>query len=381
MSGITDIDGREMERRKDRIRRAWAYRRVDHVPVGFFMEDLGRYSLREQCENGRIQFQVNYNCIDRFLRLLPDDYIPVARLWCGYVTLASMFGVAIHWSDNPNQAPGVAHHPIRDMSQVHGLRKPDAATSGLMPFNLRWIRYYRENFPPEVYFTGMDLGGPMNTAKDLLDTNLLYTAFFDSPEEYRRLLDLATAVQIECYRQYIAAAGGAERLSCIDFDPMWAPETAKGFVADDVCASFSPEIFRQFSRPFNNRIFRLWPGGRIHNCGPHPSIGEYLDHDPPINGLNCSWRHTRRDLPRIKQAFRGRGIVELMFDNGESPEEILRGYEDAANILAPDVVGVPLLMLNESWSDENIRGVYHDLVQVAQRYADQINWVGDASRS
>ena len=143
-----------------------------------------------------------------------------------------------------------------------------------------------------------------------------------------------------------------------------------------MCAGLSPEHFVQFSRPYNNRIFREWPGGRLHNCGPHPAAAHYLDHDPPLDGLNCSFRYTRAELPRLREAFRGRGIVELMFDNGETAAEIARGYEEAVGALAPEVVAVPVVWLTHSWTDGDIRDLYEDLRRVAERAAGELNWVG-----
>ncbi|MBN2551631.1 MAG: hypothetical protein JXB06_02625, partial [Spirochaetales bacterium] len=144
--------------------------------------------------------------------------------------------------------------------------------------------------------------------------------------------------------------------------------------SDDVCASYSPEIFETFSRPYNNRILQRWPGGRIHNCGPHPSLELYLDHDPPLDGLNCSFRYTRAELPRIRGAFEGRGIVELMFDNGENLDEITRGYEEIADSLAPEVVGIPIVWLTDGWSDQEIRELYHRLLDISERYAREMRW-------
>jgi hypothetical protein len=372
--GIADIDPSEMERRRDTVRRLWEYRRVDHIPIGVWLDDFSRHSLREQCENGLVQFEVNVGCIDRCLRCLPDDYLPCARIWPGYMTIGTMFGIPLHWGDDPNQPPGLRGHPITEMAQVRSLKMPDPGCDGLMPENLDRLRFFSENLPPEVCLTGIDLGGPMNTVKDLLDTNLLYTAFYDSPEEYHLLLDKVTDLQIRCYHAIIRAAGGIGRLSCIDFDPLWAPEGAKGFVSDDVCASFGPSMFREFSRPWNNRIFREFGGGRLHNCGPHPCLPLYADHEPPLGGLNCSWKYSKAELKAMREPFRGRVIVELNFDCGESFDEIVRGYEEAADSLAPDVASIPLLFLNETWTDEGISDLYAALRAVSGRYAREMRW-------
>jgi hypothetical protein len=290
------------------------------------------------------------------------------------MTIATMFGLEVHWGEDPMQPPGVSEHPIRDLRQVYGLTRPDPLRAGLMPFVLHWTREFARVLPPEVSLAGPDLGGPLNTAKDLFDTNLLFTAFYDDPPALGRFLELAAEAQCACYREVIAAAGGLQRLTCIDFDPLWAPEGHKGFVSDDVCAGLSPEHFLRFSRPYNNRIFRQWPGGRLHNCGPHPAAAHYLGHEPQINGLNCSFRFTRGELPRLREAFRGRGIVELMFDNGETAAQIARGYEEAVAALAPEVVAIPVVWLNQNWTDGAIRGLYEDLRAVAGRAAREMRW-------
>jgi uroporphyrinogen-III decarboxylase len=374
---LASIDRREIERRRDRIRRAWARRRVDHTPIAFVLEDFHGRTLREACTDGAVQLAANRENIDRLLRLLPDDYLPVARLWPGYVTIATMFGLPVHWSDDPNQAPGVGSHPVAgpgDVEAILAAGPPDPRTSGLMPFILEWTARFAAALPDEVCIAGPDLGGPLNTAKDLFQTDLLFTALYDWPDLFARFLAFAADVQAACYRDVIAAAGGIDRLSCIDFDPVWAPESRKGFVSDDVCAGLSPQHFRQFSIPANNRIFRRWRGGRIHNCGPHPAAEHYLDHDPPIDGLNCSFRYTRGDLPRLGRAFAGRGLVELMFDNGESGDAIVAGFEEAAGALAPGVMAVPIVWLDARWTDSDIRQLHAELGRVAIRHAADIEW-------
>lgn len=371
---ISDINPGKIERRKERIRRTWEYRKVDHIPIGFFLDDWHPYALKELCQDGMLQYKINVRNINRLLELLPDDYIPAARVWPGYMTIATMFGAEVYWSDDPDQAPGIKEHIIKNMTEVYNLTMPDPKRDGLMPFNLRWVSYFTQNLPDVVSLTGVDLGGPLNSAKDLLDTNLLYTGFYDNPDEYHYFLRLMVEVQIRCYEEIINTAGNIDRLTCIDFDPVWAPENRKGFVSDDVCATISPEIFKEFSIPYNNEIFKRWRGGRIHNCGPHPSIHIYLNHNPEINGLNCSYRYTCKDISRIKETFRGRGIVEFMFDNAETPEEIVAGFENIAQSLAPDVVGIPVLWFDSSWKDSDIKDLYFSLRKISGEYATSMRW-------
>ena len=374
---IRDIDRREIERRKEVFRRVWRRRKVERLPISVWCDDFSRYSLREQCENGGLQLEVMAGCLNRCLTLFDDDYVPHARIWPGYATIATMFGMELHWSDDPSQPPGPRGCLIRDLGQLDSLKRPDPRRDGLMPANLRWLAEAARRLPPEVSLTGIDLGGPINTAKDLMDTNLLYTALIDAPEAVHRLLELALEVQLDCYREIVRAVGGSERLTSIDFDPIWAPEGCKGFVSDDVCAALSPGMYRTFSAPYNRRVFAEFGPGRLHNCGPHPSAHLYMASGAGCKGLNCSFRYTRPEFPKLREAFRGRGLVEVMFDNGESPEEILAGYEEVAGALAPEVAALPLLIINETHPDDQVRDLHQDLKTVAARYAREMRWDPD----
>jgi len=363
-----------IERAKQRLRGVWAYRRVDHIPVFIRISDKLSHSRREILENPELQYQVNQHNIERSLRTLPDDYIPYARVWLGYMTIATTFGLPVHWGDDPNQSPGIEHALIDDLEMVYSLAKPDARTDGLMPDNLSLLRMFLERFPEWVHLTGFDLGGPLNSCRDLVETELLYTAMIEQPEPLHHLLSLLTDLQIECYQATIETAGGLERLTCVDMAQIWAPEGHKGFVSDDVCATISPAMFETFSKPYNNRLFARWPGGLLHNCGPHPPASHYLEHTPLINGINCSYRYTRDDLPQLCRAFAGRGLVQAMFDNGESAQEMLDGFRYMMEILAPETVGLPIPIVDDTWSDAEITELYYEMREIGAEYAAIVHW-------
>ncbi len=367
-------DRARVERAQQRLRAVWEYRQVDHIPV--FIRISGRlgHARRAIVEDAELQLQVNLDNLARSLRTLPDDYIPYARVWLGYMTIATMFGLPVHWGTDPEQSPGVAYPLITDWEQVSGLAQPDARTSGLMPGNLRVLALFMERLPEWVYLSGLDLGGPLNTCRDLVETELLYTGMVNQPQMLHRLLDLVTRTQIAAYEATLEVVGSLERLTCLDMAQIWAPEGHKGFVSDDVCATISPRMFEAFSKPYNNRIFARWPGGLLHNCGPHPAADHYLDHDPPINGINCSFRYTRDDLPRLGKAFAGRGLVQAMFDNGETAEEMIEGFRFMMETLAPDTVGLPMPIVNDDWSDAEITDLYEALREVGREYAANMRW-------
>jgi uroporphyrinogen-III decarboxylase len=370
-----DIDHLEIERRKQLRRNLWNYQPVDHVPIVFWLTSSCGYTTREQYESTEIQFKVTVEAIKRSLRLLPDDYIPFAFVTQGYMTIATVFGMELYWGDDPDQTPGSMGHIIDDLEQVFSLPHPDM-DAGIMMENTRRLRYFAENLPPDVYITGIDSGGPLNTCKDLLDTNLLYTGFYDNPEAMHHLLNLVTDVQLQVYHTVVEAVGGIDRMTCIDFSPAWAPETYKSFVSDDICATIGPELFKEFSIPYNNRLYRPWGSGLLHNCGPNPSKHLYLDHNPRLKGLNCSYRYSQAEFPEFKDLFAGWGIIEAMFDSGETPEQMLEQFRYMMETLAPDTVGVPLCIVDDSWSDNDITDLYWEMREIGDEYAANMNWGG-----
>jgi hypothetical protein len=371
-----EIDHHEMERRKNLYRRFFDYQPVDHLPVFIWLQGATRpeHTIRWELESGQNQLEANAAWIERSLRLIPDDYIPVVRITQGYLTIASMFGCQIHWSEDPNQPPGVLEHPIKDLQQVYDLKRPGIG-DGMMPENLRRMRLFAKNLPPDVSLTGIDIGGPLNNLKDLVDTNLLYTGFYDEPQAVHHLLNLLTAVQLEMMQALVTAAGGnLQRFGCLDFDPVWHPQKYVSFSSDDVSATIGPKIFEKFSLPYHDRLYGPWGSGGMHNCGPHPCREMYVRLQNPVKYLNCSHRYTHKEYPALKQVFAGWGVIEPMFDQNESAEEMLAGYREMMESLAPDTLAIPICILDKTWSDDDITCLYHEMRKISEEYARAMNW-------
>jgi len=369
-------DEAEIERRKAERCRLWDYQRVDHIPIVIWMTcNPEGLTQRDLLADGQKQLGAGLLAISRCLHALPDDYIPWLRPDVGYMTIATVYGSQVHWSDDPNQMPGVAAPLITDIEQISRLERFDSRTRGLMPECLRRIRFFRQTTDGRIPLSGIDLGGPLNTCKDLVESSLLYTAFYDHPSAMHALLDHVTQTMIACYDAVIAACGGLEQMTTTDFDPTWAPLPYKGFISDDVMVHLSPRLWKQFGRPYNNRILSRYGAGLLHNCGPHPPGGEILEHTPPLRGLNCSWKYTRPDFERLGREFAGRGLVFAMFDNGESAEEMLAGFREMMERLLPGVAGVPVCIIDgEQWTDARVRDFYFAMRQIGEEYARRLHW-------
>ena len=378
MAFSLDIDHNEMERRKNHYRRVFDYQPVDHLPVFIWVQGPvhAEHTLRWELESGENQLEANQAWIERALRLLPDDYIPVVRITQGYLTIASMFGCQAHWSSDPNQPPGVLEHPIKDLQQVYSLKRPGVG-DGMMPENLRRMRLFAENFSMDVSLTGIDIGGPLNNLKDLLDTNLFYTSFYDDPQAVHTLLGLLTSVQLEMMQALVAAGGGLERFGSLDFDPVWHPDKYISFCSDDVSATIGPKVFEKFSLPYNDRIYAPWGSGGFHNCGPHPCREMYVRHANPVKYLNCSHHFSHMEYPALRQVFAGWGVIEPMFDLGERAEDMLAGYREMMEMLAPDTLAIPICIVDNTWSDDDITSLYYEMHKVSLEYARAMRWANN----
>ena len=109
-------------------------------------------------------------------------------------------------------------------------------------------------------------------------------------------------------------------------------------------------------------------------CGPLPAVSCYLDHTPPIKGINCSYHYTREDFPKLREAFNGRGIVQAMFDNGETAEEMIAGFREMMECFAPDVIAVPICSVDDAWNDDDITVLYWEMRKISEEYAANMKW-------
>jgi hypothetical protein len=368
-----NVDHAQVENQKQMRRDLWDYKPVGHIPVIISPTWTFGHTLRERLKDGNVQFADNVRTIEKCLCVIPDDYIPWARVTPGHMTIATMFGMEVHWGDDPKQPPGAKGHLIHDLEQVYRLAPP-AMDAGLMPENIQRLRFHAANLPPDVYITGIDAGGPLNTCKDLLGSDLLYTAFYDDPQALHHLLKLVTDLQIAVYQEIVEAVGGIGRMTSIDFDRVWAPEKYKSFVSDDVCATIGPAIYEAFSRPYNNRLFEPWGSGLLHNCGPHPCKHLYLSHNPKLKGLNVSYKYSYEEFPDLRKIFAGWGIIHILLDNESAPETILKSFRYTMETLAPDVVGIPVCYVDDTWHDDDVTGLYWDMRKIADEYAANMRW-------
>ncbi|MDO8588310.1 MAG: uroporphyrinogen decarboxylase family protein [Armatimonadota bacterium] len=362
----------DIERRKENVRRVWDYRRVDHIPIMLQVaSNPWGYTTRERFLDADKQFQIEIKGVKRSLELVPDDYIPSMRVDVGCVVIESALGAQIVFSDNPNQTCTVKEPILKSADDIYRLTMPNPCTDGLVPEGLRRIKSFVERTEGQVYVSGLDMGGSMNVAFTLLGSSEFYMLSYDAPEALHHLADFIADVFILLAEACIEAAGGIDRVTTTDFPYWWQPEKYKGHMSDDICAQYSPDFFNRFSKPYNNKIYKRFGGGMMHNCGPNPCAGEYLSHEPRIRAVDLAYDYSKNDLDAFKKAFAREGLIYFGFGG---PDFGLADYRQVMEVLAPDVICVPCVTCGP---DDDVKGIYGAYLEISCEYARRMNWKSD----
>lgn len=361
-------DPEVMERRKQAVRNTWAYRPVEHIPIMMSVSsNPWGYTMQDQLFDAGKQLEVARRGVELSLARVPDDYIPRAFINVGCNAIPSAYGCELYYGENPEQTPGVKEPLLHTPDDVYTLGKPDPMRDGLLPEFLRRAAMFNEAFEGKVWLTGLDMNGPTGIASDLLGSTLYYSMMYDAPEALEHLLAHLADVIIDVTHAIIRTVGGIDQLTSTDFFWDWCPEGRKGHVSDDLSAGVSREFFRRFSLPANSRIFRVFGGGLLHNCGPNPCAADYLDHDPVIAGVNLAYEYSAVDFHTFRNPFARRGVIYTGF--GGSPSAAATAYRGLMDQLAPEVIVIPQVGIGE---DDDAGVWYAAMLEVAKEYADRV---------
>ena len=380
-----DIPTKEIERRKKVIEDTWDYKldNIDHIPIQLIpIPNSKGYTLRERFTDKKKQLEVEVEKIKAGLELMPDDYIPTLHPDLGYVVTQSIFGLKPIYAD-PNQPPYTKKDPpkIAKIDDIYKLKIPDPYSDGLMPEGLERIKYLMEETDYQFPCSLLDVGGPMDMAYELMGTNLFFTAMYDAPDALQYLVNFLADVSITLRDACIKAAGGIKNVTCVEWDEKWFPK--KGYVSNDLAAMYSPEFFKKFAIPADNKIYKKYGGGLIHNCGPHPSVDFYLRDNPRIYGLTCTaWDLDDKTLKRIKTLFDHKAILYVELRITESIDKTVEEYKRVVDALVPNVIAIPWMWVGPSTSlypippyidvrrDTPI--LYNKLLKICKEYAKKM---------
>ena len=282
------------------------------MPVIVDLEPECDESVHDVLLDDEAWFNSGVRRIERSLRLLQDDYVPVFRAALGGVLLdAGDAGSRALVGGRPDSWPAVKSPPVRDLDALASLEPPDVASSPHFARTLARLAVARDCLPQAVAIGGVDMMSPLGDLQGIMDQSLMFVSMKRAPEAIHRALEVITATQEAVQEATLDVVGDESRLAALSNWPIWRPEGAKVLVTDDVAGLLSPAAYEAFDKPYGDRLLREYGGGLRHVCGPHPALALYMTGDPPVHGLNCSFRFSRESLAALRQELgpeRGGGV-------------------------------------------------------------------------
>jgi len=199
--------------------------------------------------------------------LIKDDYPLQIRAFYGVGLFVSFFGAKSEIiGDNFPWTQPIGLETLKR----HVARGVPELKSELSQRALDTMAYYKEVLAPypkcrqAIHITQPDLQGPFENAVHLWGSDI-FTAFYDCPDFLRELLDLLAETWVLACRKFAAESTETAREDFIYLH--FTIVKGKGLLKDDSTVMLSPQIYSEFIRPLNEKVFHALGTGGIHWCG------------------------------------------------------------------------------------------------------------------
>ncbi len=336
------IDPEHQKTSEDLTRRAVAYELVEHLPltINCPASDWPSFTYKEIFHDKAKMLLAELAPVWVGANVR-DDRVFTVRANYGVGAIASMFGCRVHLTEE-NAMPWVEHLDDAALDKV--LESGTVSiNSGLGEKVFETQRFYIETLSQYeklskwVHIYLSDTQGPFDNAH-LIMGHKIYTELYDNPERVHRLLNLVT----NTYVRYTRAQKELLRESG-DFS-YHSQMIVRGAVriCDDSGINLSSDLYKEFCKPYNERIFSEFGGGWIHYCGRgHQILSEVLSTDG-ITGINFG-QPELQDLGEVYEAAAPRRVAVLgWIGRNRVPNSIKTGITVIDN--APDLSTAKVLM-------------------------------------
>jgi len=249
-------------------------------------------------------------CIETTLKA-KTDWMPFLEPWHGVGVYANLFGCEYDWtiSDYPQ-----TRYAITTVEEARKLKKPDWRDGEICRLVMESIRYYKDRVGDSVPIACTDTQSPIDTATLIWQTDMFLLACHDEPETVHRVLDMVTDVIIEFSLAQLEAIGANPARPGHSACLSRARGRMTGIgLSDDLATVVSPQIYEQFSRPYNERIAVALGGVVIHSCGVwRPPIIKTVKATQGLAGVELALSVDDDPSPStpegIRDGFAGSGI-------------------------------------------------------------------------
>lgn len=188
--------------------------------------------------------------VEANLRMIEEFDVDIAQAISDPYREAADFGAEIEFPDD--DLPVSMTPLLQELDDIKKLKRPDPATGKRMSDRLEAIRLFREQVGGEVPVMGW-VEGALAEATDLRNINQIMLDLVLNPEWVDELCEICTEVAVDFARAQVEA--GADIIG----------------LGDAVGSLVSPEMYRRFALPYEQRIFaavhEMGALCRLHICG------------------------------------------------------------------------------------------------------------------
>jgi hypothetical protein len=251
------------------------------------------------------------------LRAGEEVGLPLANHFClhmlhfGTGPLATAFGATmiVRDQEQPSFEPAI-HAP----EEALRLRKPDLRRAGILPEILKRIDFYNEATGGKIPMTYCDTASAWSIGTQLWHYEDMLEATVTAPEAVHHFLELITDCIIEWHDIQKARMGRwTFGNSCVP--DLWFPRGT--IMGDDCMVTVSPETFRTFFLPYNNRISRAFGGLFYHCCMRHDFQFAEMAKTEGFLGMDADVPYNNVD--KIISTLDGRGVFVRKLDISQLP--------------------------------------------------------------
>ena len=355
---------------QERLAQTW--RGQNHDRPAFVLSDvnyavIGAGDVPTDYFDAPTMFEYQATKIERHMREIADDYVPVFHPWYGTAVLPSALGVGVRFQKGMDP---VAERPLIDSpADLPKLALPDFDSDGLLPTVLAAIDYFRAHTDAAVCVT--DTQGPLNVALTLAGADRLFVWMYDCPQAVHELMDFCTAALTQWVMVQKRHAGQPIDGGAYPHAISLPDEQGGVAFSDDDLAVISPAQYREFVMPYNERFLRAFGGGTLHFCGSARHQIDNLADMTGCTGVNNFMMDDFDQARLLKRRFAKKGATMACDFNAADIRgqcESLRRLADEPESLVVGVFITPEMALSHGRYDtlkrsrDDIVGQYLDLL-------------------
>ena len=182
--------------------------------------------------------------------------------WYGIGTVPSAFGLDYVWHENQAPAIPATFHSLEE-ALAYSYKSVEETAIG--KHTLEMIEYFLQETKGKIPMSFTDTQSPLNIAAQLMDVSTLIYEIVDYPEEYVKLLDIISDLNISFSKKQYELIGDALASPGHGF-PSSTAFTGIG-MSDDNMLMLSDTMYEEYEIPFREKVGEAFGGPVFHSCG------------------------------------------------------------------------------------------------------------------